>query len=272
MHQMKTLGVFAAGLLCGLVLHWMPETSVNASSRSRDSVITRGAANDDGGIATGGGGCPADIAPSPNGNGVVNVDDLLAVINTWGPCPVADADGDGVPDAQDNCPNTPNTNQIDTDADLVGDVCDNCPFVTNVDQADSDNDGIGDACEPPPACVPSGTFVNGVNPAYMCAFGLIDFDVPSWTFSQTATTLSVTAPTIRGPVPMTGIAASCEPGGTFTVTKTVAGGASSCTETYTLTGTFNSANQFSGTFTAQFTGPNCFDCTQQTFNVTATKP
>lgn len=32
------------------------------------------------------GSCPADIAPS-GGNGVVNVDDLLAVINGWGPCP-----------------------------------------------------------------------------------------------------------------------------------------------------------------------------------------
>jgi hypothetical protein len=30
--------------------------------------------------------CPADIAP-PGGDGQVNVDDLLAVINAWGPCP-----------------------------------------------------------------------------------------------------------------------------------------------------------------------------------------
>ena len=30
--------------------------------------------------------CPADIAP-PGGNNIVNVDDLLAVINAWGPCP-----------------------------------------------------------------------------------------------------------------------------------------------------------------------------------------
>jgi hypothetical protein len=30
--------------------------------------------------------CPADIAP-PGGNHVVNVDDLLAVITGWGPCP-----------------------------------------------------------------------------------------------------------------------------------------------------------------------------------------
>jgi hypothetical protein len=31
--------------------------------------------------------CPADIAPIPNGDGLVNVDDLLAVINAWGVCP-----------------------------------------------------------------------------------------------------------------------------------------------------------------------------------------
>jgi len=31
--------------------------------------------------------CIADIAPQPGGNGVVNVDDLLAVINGWGTCP-----------------------------------------------------------------------------------------------------------------------------------------------------------------------------------------
>ena len=33
--------------------------------------------------------CPADIAPAgpPQGDDVVNVDDLLAVINAWGPCP-----------------------------------------------------------------------------------------------------------------------------------------------------------------------------------------
>src|SRR4029450_1371909 len=32
-------------------------------------------------------GCPADISPQPNGDGIVNAADLLAVINNWGPCP-----------------------------------------------------------------------------------------------------------------------------------------------------------------------------------------
>ncbi len=35
--------------------------------------------------------CPADIAPQPNGDGLVNVSDLLAVINNWGPCPAPPA-------------------------------------------------------------------------------------------------------------------------------------------------------------------------------------
>jgi hypothetical protein len=75
-----------------------------------------------------------------------------------------DADGDGVADNVDNCPNTANPDQQDGDGDLVGDLCDepanpdldgdgiengldNCPRVANPGQEDSDSDGIGDACE-----------------------------------------------------------------------------------------------------------------------------
>lgn len=38
--------------------------------------------------------CQGDVAP-PGGDGVVNVDDLLAVIGSWGPCAGCDADVDG---------------------------------------------------------------------------------------------------------------------------------------------------------------------------------
>jgi len=44
--------------------------------------------------------CPADVAP-PGGDGLINVDDLLAVISAWGPCPhpcltdIAPPGGDG---------------------------------------------------------------------------------------------------------------------------------------------------------------------------------
>ncbi len=59
-----------------------------------------------------------------------------------------DADGDGVPDNFDNCPFTPNRDQLDSDGDGVGDACDNCPKVANPDQKDTDGNGIGDACDP----------------------------------------------------------------------------------------------------------------------------
>jgi len=78
-----------------------------------------------------------------------------------------DLDSDGIPDSTDNCPLTPNSNQLDTDADGIGDVCDsfpndpendidgdgvsgdidNCPETPNADQLDVDADGIGDVCD-----------------------------------------------------------------------------------------------------------------------------
>ena len=95
-----------------------------------------------------------------------------------------DTDGDGFPDALDNCPAAPNADQLDTDGDGLGDECDddddgdgvldsedacpldasnacgpdtdgdgifdagdNCPLVSNADQTDTDGDGIGDACD-----------------------------------------------------------------------------------------------------------------------------
>ena len=79
-----------------------------------------------------------------------------------------DADGDGVLDAIDNCPNTPNPGQEDLDGDGIGDACDPCPVADDLDgdgscddvdnclglsnplQIDGDGDGLGDACDPCP--------------------------------------------------------------------------------------------------------------------------
>ena len=71
-----------------------------------------------------------------------------------------DQDGDGVPDVVDNCPDTPNADQLDGLPGLqdgLGDACDcdddndgvpdeedNCVLVPNKDQRDSNNDGEGD--------------------------------------------------------------------------------------------------------------------------------
>jgi len=76
-----------------------------------------------------------------------------------------DRDNDGIPNDEDNCPDTYNPDQKDSDGDGIGDACsgndddddrdndgipnneDNCPDTYNPDQKDSDGDGIGDACD-----------------------------------------------------------------------------------------------------------------------------
>ena len=91
----------------------------------------------------------ADI-PDPTENPVTVdadvVDALTATFIEAGGQPT-DTDGDGIADAQDNCPAVANADQADADGDRVGDVCDNCPNASNADQADADSDGVGDACD-----------------------------------------------------------------------------------------------------------------------------
>lgn len=60
---------------------------------------------------------------------------------------IADTDGDGILNENDNCINTPNPEQEDADNDGVGDICDNCINNSNSSQIDSDGDGVGDACD-----------------------------------------------------------------------------------------------------------------------------
>jgi hypothetical protein len=68
-----------------------------------------------------------------------------------------DDDGDGIFNDLDNCPLTPNADQLDTDGDGFGDVCDNCSQVANGSntfpagdpriQRDTNSDGFGNICD-----------------------------------------------------------------------------------------------------------------------------
>ena len=51
----------------------------------------------------------------------------LSPVVTPGRRPSADGDGDGVPDARDNCPAAANPSQADSDGDGVGDACETAP-------------------------------------------------------------------------------------------------------------------------------------------------
>ncbi len=42
-----------------------------------------------------------------------------------------DRDGDGAPNATDNCPSVANPDQADADRDMIGDACDACPMTAN---------------------------------------------------------------------------------------------------------------------------------------------
>ena len=93
------------------------------------------------------------------------------VVNVRATNPTADTDGDGIIDADDNCPLTANPDQqlttyyADRDGDGYGDpaeavqACerpegfvtngrDNCPSVSTRDLTDTDSDGLGDSCDP----------------------------------------------------------------------------------------------------------------------------
>ncbi|MGB1231796.1 MAG: reprolysin-like metallopeptidase [Winogradskyella sp.] len=105
---------------------------------------------------------------SSNGDWMLNVSDNAGadtgVIDSWTlevcGSSVTDNDNDGVPNDDDNCPETANADQSDIDMDGIGDVCDddidgdgilngndNCVTIPNIDQADNDMDGIGDLCD-----------------------------------------------------------------------------------------------------------------------------
>ncbi len=109
--------------------------------------------------------------------------DDIAQIVALAALPGLDQDLDGIADAADNCPSTPNPGQGDADRDALGDACDvdldgdsvvqagqagvfldNCALVANPLQEDADSDGVGDACDDAPG-VPGCHFCAADRPA-----------------------------------------------------------------------------------------------------------
>jgi hypothetical protein len=86
--------------------------------------------------------CPGSLGVNQgsfNSGIISNVDALYVAVN--GPVTMhnfeltpPDGDADGVPDAGDNCPSTPNPDQADQDGDGVGTACDDTEAPTSKDQ------------------------------------------------------------------------------------------------------------------------------------------
>ena len=91
----------------------------------------------------------------------------------------------------------------------------------------------------------------------MCAFGLVNYNLGTFAFTDSGAVLVVSGP----PCPMTGPSAV---NGTINVSCTLFG---SCDEIYALSGMFTGPNTWTGTFTATFVG-SCFDCANQSTPVT----
>jgi hypothetical protein len=92
-------------------------------------------------------------------------------------CPFPDADKDGTPDSEDNCPTFANADQKDSDGDTLGDACDNCPNGANLNQNDYDKDGSGDVCDKCPQDVnPDQKDVDGDGLGDVCDTCPNDFD------------------------------------------------------------------------------------------------
>ncbi len=58
-----------------------------------------------------------------------------------------DVDGDGIDDRVDDCPITPDPEQLDADGDGFGDACDFCPNLATAVNHDEDGDLRGDECD-----------------------------------------------------------------------------------------------------------------------------
>ena len=68
---------------------------------------------------------------------------LFGIVRYNSSVPVADRDGDGVIDIEDDCPDTPNADQRDIDGDGLGDVCDPMQGATLIHFVSQPGDYIG---------------------------------------------------------------------------------------------------------------------------------
>jgi len=141
MLHLKNVGMFATGLTCGLLIHWMQPASVGApqdrggvSAASTFGDKAADPSNPDAKRDHLGSACQGDL----DGDGDVDIDDYTIVILNWG-CTVVDGDQDGWTPEEGDCDDA-NPNVNPGAAELCNGIDDNC--AAGVDEGYS----LGQAC------------------------------------------------------------------------------------------------------------------------------
>jgi len=137
---------------------------------------------------------------------------------------------------------------VDGDSDCSETCDEGASACTGNDPQDSVCDG--GTCDGVGTCVTdfSGTWSITPTVSYTCAFGLVNYNFNQITVDDSNPIISFT--TSGNPNTMTGTLT----GNDFIASHIIGGG---CTETYTITGTFNNPNSFTAAFTADFSGIEC---------------
>ncbi len=166
----------------------------------------------------------------------------------------------------------------DGDGSLACDDCDdedpdNFPGNDEVcdDGIDNNCDGVADEnCEGSDGY--TGTWVVPGAISYACAFNSVTINVSS--ISITDVNPTILFDFSGGTQPGT-ISGSFTSGTAFTGTNFISSGGGGCDETYTITGSFTSDTSMAGTLSATFTDASglgaCFDCTNQTWQISAVR-
>ena len=145
------------------------------------------------------------------------------------------------------------------------------------EECDDGNTTAGDGCsvdcktEIGGPCDPDGTYtiLTGGPVAYTCCLGIVDVSLTS--FTLTGDGIQINGAPVH-PVPMEGNATSC-PRGSFANEAVIPG---KCNEHYGVSGTFTTADTWTGTYRIWFDGPQCDcfgldPCFDQTFPITASR-
>jgi len=168
--------------------------------------------------------------------------------------------------AEFSCDPVPVPRMCDDSDDCTLDTCDMgsdmCVFACDTSRPECDCPVAAPTC--------AGAFtVTSAPPNQNCALGFVNYNITRLDFENVAGIVSITASSAHFGTLTDATGPACPD---FEANAVISG---DCNETYVLRGSFSDADNFTGTFEAQFMpgggGLGCFDCVPRSFPVTATR-